>query len=84
MKGIKGSSPHGYLRYRSCGCRCDTCVLDWRRYVRAQSESACAECGGPCWGRWTPGRRCQECVRLGATSRRPLQPRGLTYQWGCP
>lgn len=47
---------------------------------RAAYESACATCGGPCWGRYVPGRRCQECVRRDAKTRHRAQPRGLVYQ----
>lgn len=68
--------------YRS-GCRCRPCTIGETRRVRAAYESACSTCGGPCWGRYSPGRRCQECVRLGR-KKRSVQPTGLRYQWGCP
>lgn len=60
-----------------------------RARVRAAMECACTVCGGPCWGKYRrgafqPALRCKECVRREATSRRPLQPQGLRYQWGCP
>jgi hypothetical protein len=64
-----------------------------RARVRAYYETACAECGGPCWGRGVPGRRCKECVHLnakritlpdGTTRRTDAKHAGLRYQWGCP
>lgn len=75
---------HGTRTLYKKGCRCFACRRSESLRVRAAYESPCAECGGPCWGRYAPGRRCQECVRLNAETRRPLQPRGLEYQWGCP
>lgn len=51
----RGSSP---ARYVSSAAE--------RARVRAYYETACSECGGPCWGRGVPGRRCKECVRLNA------------------
>lgn len=78
------SIPHGENGYKHFSCRCLTCRRAESLRVRAAYESSCTECGGPCWGRYAPGRRCQECVRRGAEAGRPLQPRGLHYQWGCP
>jgi hypothetical protein len=77
VRGVKGTSPHGYLRYR-IGCRCLTCRRDESLRVRAAYEKSCDLCGGPTWG-----TRCSECIRR-ERLKRSLQPRGLTYQWGCP
>lgn len=82
MQGVKGTSPHGVQRYK-LGCRCLTCRREESLRVRAAYESACPTCGGPCWGRYAPGRRCKECVRR-EKKHRTIQPEGLAYQWGCP
>ena len=68
-----------------------------RARVRAHYETPCASCGGPCWGRGVPGRRCKVCVRLNAkrvtvaivggkrrTKRTDAAREGLRYQWGAP
>ena len=64
-----------------------------RARVRAYYETPCVLCGGPCWGRGVPGRRCVHCVRLhakritlpdGTTMRTDAKRQGLRYQWGCP
>lgn len=65
MKGFKGTSPHGALRYRR-GCRCLTCRRDENNRVRAALEKPCDLCGGPTWG-----TRCVECIRR-EKKRRPV------------
>jgi hypothetical protein len=82
LRGARGAAvtngrrslSHSYRR----GCRCLTCRRDESLRVRAAYERSCTTCGGPCWG-W----RCSECVRR-ERIKRSVQPRGLTYQWGCP
>ncbi len=74
---------HGTVyRYTYHHCRCFSCRRAKVLSVRAFYETACVECGSPCWGRGRPGARCMECVKL--ARERPLQPRGLHYEWGCP
>ena len=75
---VHGEIANSYSR----GCRCLSCRRGESVRVRAAYESSCVVCGGPCWGRYSPGRRCRECVHVAAN--RPLQPQGLRYQWGCP
>ena len=69
--------PHNSTTYR-IGCRCLSCRREESLRVRAAYESACVVCGGPCWGRYSPGRRCSECVRREAKHHRP-QPTGVRY-----